>query len=319
MSLPNLYTLAQHFALSPSQAQALAACAHTPPHADWPHRLWRNLAVVAALLLGCGLIFWIAAQWPEQTRSFKLQVLQASVLAPLVVAMWRPSLRTAGLLLATLALGALLAFIGQTYQTGADAWQLFAVWAVLALPWTVVAAKDGLWALWLVIAATGLGFWCSVQLNLFGIFSPGLAGLWPQLLLWLPLWLLPGGLPHLKVCAIAQPRISRAVGAGVALGAWAGFGVMSVLQRDADWAVFGLASVLVAAVVAAAWRKRNILVLGLGLMAANALWLVAAGHYLFSTLDWAGTGAFSLMTLVIAASVGASAHGLYRLQKEGAV
>ena len=144
MSLPNLYTLAQHFALSPSQAQALAACAHTPPHADWPHRLWRSLAVVAALLLGCGLIFWIAAQWPEQTRSFKLQVLQASVLAPLVVAMWRPRLRTAGLLLATLALGALLAFIGQTYQTGADAWQLFAVWAVLALPWTVVAAKDGL-------------------------------------------------------------------------------------------------------------------------------------------------------------------------------
>ena len=153
MSLPNLYTLAQHFALSQSQAQALAPCAHTPPH-----RLWRNLAVVAALLLGCGLIFWIAAQWPEQTRSFKLQVLQASVLAPLVVAMWRPRLRTAGLLLATLALGALLAFIGQTYQTGADAWQLFAVWAVLALPWTVVAAKDGLWARWRVIAATGLGF-----------------------------------------------------------------------------------------------------------------------------------------------------------------
>ncbi len=83
------------------------------------------------------------------------------------------------------------------------------------------------------------------------------------------------------MCAIAQPRISRAVGAGMALGAWAGFGVMAVLQRDADWAVFGLASVLVAAVVAAAWRKRNILVLGLGLMAANALWLVAVGHYLF--------------------------------------
>ena len=192
MSLPNLYTLAQHFALSPSQAQALAACAHTPPHADWPHRLWRSLAVVAALLLGCGLIFWIAAQWPEQTRSFKLQVLQASVLTPLVVAMWRPSLRTAGLLLATLALGALLAFIGQTYQTGADAWQLFAVWAVLALPWTIVAAKDGLWALWLVIAgalADPGGKWSqtlmlAAGLTLFGalVFVYGLGvqvPLWP--------------------------------------------------------------------------------------------------------------------------------------------
>ncbi len=70
--------------------------------------------------------------------------------------------------------------------------------------------------------------------------------------------------------------------------------------------------------VAAAWRKRNILVLGLGLMAANALWLVAVGHYLFTPLNWAGTRGIFLMTLVIAASVGASAVAV-PLAKRGAV
>ena len=96
-------------------------------------------------------------------------------------------------------------------------------------------------------------------------------------------------------------------------------GVRPTIPASAVVAASVLSPARVGTVVAAAWRKRNILVLGLGLMAANALWLVAVGHYLFSTMDWAETGAFSLLTLIIAASVGASAHGLYRLQKEGAV
>lgn len=316
MTSPNLYTLAQHFALTEAQARALADCAQTPPDAGWQHTLWRSLVVVAALLLGCGLIFWIAAQWPEQTRSFKLHVLQAGVLLPLVAAMLLPVLRTAGLLLATLALGALLAFIGQTYQTGADAWQLFAVWAVLALPWAVVAAKDGLWALWLLIAAAGLGFWSSVQFNIFGVFSSGFQGLEAQVFLWLPVWLLPLALPHGGACAVHQPKLSSAVGAGLALSAWTGFGVMAVLWRGTHWPVFGVCSVLVGAVLAYAWYRRNVLVLGLGLIAANTLCLVAVGRVLFSAESWVEGGVFSLMTLVTAASVGASAHWLYRLQKE---
>ncbi len=50
----------------------------------------------------------------------------------------------AALLLATLLLGVFLALFGQTYQTGADPWQLFANWALLILPWEVAPVGEGL-------------------------------------------------------------------------------------------------------------------------------------------------------------------------------
>ena len=37
-------------------------------------------------------------------------------------------------LLALLGIGGLFAYFGQTHQTGADPWQLFALWAALVLP-----------------------------------------------------------------------------------------------------------------------------------------------------------------------------------------
>ena len=49
----------------------------------------------------------------------------------------------AALLAAALLTGGLLALIGQTYQTGADTFELFATWAALILPW-VLAIQQGL-------------------------------------------------------------------------------------------------------------------------------------------------------------------------------
>ena len=44
----------------------------------------------------------------------------------------------AALLAASLFVGALLALIGQIYQTGADTFEMFAAWAALILPWVLV-------------------------------------------------------------------------------------------------------------------------------------------------------------------------------------
>ena len=52
------------------------------------------------------------------------------------------------LVLAGLFLGALLALLGQIYQTGADTWELFAWWALLLLPWALAGASQALWLLW---------------------------------------------------------------------------------------------------------------------------------------------------------------------------
>jgi hypothetical protein len=62
-------------------------------------------------------------------------------------------------LLALLAIGGLFAYFGQTYQTGADPWQLFAVWAALALPLCIAARSDVLWAPWALVVMTGISLW----------------------------------------------------------------------------------------------------------------------------------------------------------------
>jgi uncharacterized membrane protein len=52
---------------------------------------------------------------------------------------------------------------GQHYQTGADFWGLFALWATLILPWTVTLNSPVLWTLWLVVAQVGLGLFVDTQ------------------------------------------------------------------------------------------------------------------------------------------------------------
>jgi hypothetical protein len=74
-------------------------------------------------------------------------------------ALWKPAARAPLGLLALLAIGALFAYFGQTYQTGADPWQLFAVWAVLALPLCLAARSDVLWAPWALVVVTGISLW----------------------------------------------------------------------------------------------------------------------------------------------------------------
>ena len=59
--------------------------------------------------------------------------------------------------------GGLLALIGQTYQTGADPWQLFALWALLALPWCLGARSDMLWAPWALVAMTACVLWADAH------------------------------------------------------------------------------------------------------------------------------------------------------------
>ena len=122
-------------------------------------RLPQGIAVLAAALGGLGLIFWVAANWDELGRTGRFALLQACVSAMCAGALWRPTLRAPLGLLALLTIGGLFAFFGQTYQTGADAWQLFALWAALALPLCLGARSDVLWAPFALVAMSGISLW----------------------------------------------------------------------------------------------------------------------------------------------------------------
>ncbi len=77
------------------------------------------------------------------------------------------------LLAASLFVGGLLALIGQTYQTGADTFELFAAWAVLILPWVLVGRLAALWLVWLGLLNAAVIFYYVIFGGLFGmVFSP---------------------------------------------------------------------------------------------------------------------------------------------------
>lgn len=155
-----LYELAaQHQldATATKKLQALAGLNNEPTRlAYW---LPRGVAVLAAALGGLGIIFWIAANWDTLGRFGRFALLQFIFLVLCVGALLKPAARTPLGLLALLSIGGLFAYFGQTYQTGADPWQLFAVWAVLALPLCLSIRSDVLWTPWALVVVTGISLW----------------------------------------------------------------------------------------------------------------------------------------------------------------
>jgi uncharacterized membrane-anchored protein len=132
----------------------------------WRAFLARGTLALGLLLLASAMICGVAANWEAMTKIQRLAGTQVLLAASALLAAFlyaRPA-RTAVAAhgracvagLAGVLLGALLALVGQTYQTGADAWELFALWAGLMLPWAVAARSQGVWLFWIVIANIAL-------------------------------------------------------------------------------------------------------------------------------------------------------------------
>ncbi|MEO8135820.1 MAG: DUF2157 domain-containing protein [Betaproteobacteria bacterium] len=155
-----LYALAEEYRLDTGGARQLHRLAGLDEEpATLPFWLPRALGILAAALGGLGLVMWIAANWDLLGRFGRFALLQGSVLALCAGALLRPGARIPLGLLAFVGIGGLFAYFGQTYQTGADPWQLFALWALLALPLCIALRSDVLWAPWAMVAMTAISLW----------------------------------------------------------------------------------------------------------------------------------------------------------------
>lgn len=159
-----LYELAARHKLDVAGSRKLAQIAglNREP-SQLAYWLPRGVAVLAAALGGFGVILWIAANWETLGRFGRFALLQGLFLVMCVGALVKPSARVPLGLMALLTIGGLFAYFGQTYQTGADPWQLFALWAVLALPLCLSVRSDVLWAPWALIVCTGISLWVHAQ------------------------------------------------------------------------------------------------------------------------------------------------------------
>lgn len=314
-----LYQVAESSSLSAEQIGQLHRLATSPGQPrTLGHRLHWGLLLVAGLLLASGLIFWIAANWQEQTRMFKLGLIQGALLISIVASLfWRRG-RVASLLCATLALGGLLAFVGQTYQTGADAWQLFATWAALALIWTLTARSDVLWTVWVGIAATAIAMWYG-HLDMWDLLF-GHKGSVARQLQFILAWLVLALVPWL-VSLLAWTRHrhgmawwSHRVALALALGAWTLLGVMDLFERGG--LAFALSGLLIAMTLMVSYqgRMQDFSSLCLGAMAANA-WIMALVIRVVSFGSGGDVGTFLFITLAGLGCLGGTVSGLLAVQR----
>jgi uncharacterized membrane protein len=125
---------------------------------------WARWGTRALLALGAGqflagVVFFFAYNWNDLADVAKFAIVQAGLVIAAVGAVAVGLDRAFGqalLIAASVLAGVLLAVIGQVYQTGADAFELFAAWAALILPWAIISRSAAHCLIWLVVAEVAL-------------------------------------------------------------------------------------------------------------------------------------------------------------------
>lgn len=126
---------------------------------------------LGALLLVSGVIFFFAYNWKSLNYFIKFFIVQILIFGTLIIILKNGIDKIGGkvAVMATAILtGALLALIGQTYQTGADTYQLFMLWSIFILPLVILIKFPALWLIELILINTAIVLYYRVFRNFWG-------------------------------------------------------------------------------------------------------------------------------------------------------
>jgi uncharacterized membrane-anchored protein/uncharacterized membrane protein len=302
-----------------------------PGTPEWRLFLSRTTLFLSVILLGAGLVCGVAANWQALSFFQRLGAVQGLlVVAALGAAVSgflhyrlqgaRQNIPPALFCLATVVAGALLALVGQHYQTGADTYTLFLIWALLALPWALAARSRALWLMWAVLvnfalflflaeragprwgSSWAMGPWNWPQLTQTGYMLLA----WPNLLM-LAAW-------EFFDPALARARVGQRVLAGFAIAALtsAALGLFDFSPRS-DLPAQGLWLILTVGLGCYYSLRRAdrviLALLALGVMGVSlrwaAIWLMAVD---------AGLGAILGLALLLLAEAAIAARLLMRVE-----
>ncbi|WP_299074542.1 DUF2157 domain-containing protein [uncultured Paraglaciecola sp.] len=141
---------------------ALASSEISPSAKQWQGFIATMLLWFGAMALAFSVIFFIAANWQDIGRMTKFALVEIALVMAMVSFVkckHDNKLKQASLVVSMLLVGALMALFGQTYQTGADPWQLFFNWAIVTTPWVIISRSSVMWVLWLQLLNLSVGLY----------------------------------------------------------------------------------------------------------------------------------------------------------------
>ncbi|MGD9850419.1 MAG: DUF2157 domain-containing protein [Nitrospirales bacterium] len=160
---------------------ALVVAKVTPESKGWWTFFDSLLLWLGGLALAFAGIFFIAYNWDELGRFAKFGMVEGFMVLAIVFycKFAKHSLVSRVLLLiATISLGVLLALFGQTYQTGADSWQLFFNWALLMLPWALIGSFPAIWIVWVALMNISIVLYHQTFRGAFWVLWSSDTGMW---------------------------------------------------------------------------------------------------------------------------------------------
>lgn len=159
---------------------ALMVSGVRPDSTDWRRFIDRSLLLLGALSCAFAILFFVAYNWYEIGRFTKFGLVQAAIVLA-IGCYWKLGVNKlsakVSLLAAAILVGVLLALYGQTYQTGADPWQLFFSWALLLLPWALLGRFAAIWVVWLLLVNLSLVLYHQTIGNAFWLMFDAEQGL----------------------------------------------------------------------------------------------------------------------------------------------
>jgi len=293
----------------------------TPSGSDWRRFLDKLLLGLGALLAVSGVIFFFAYNWDEIGRFARFALVQGLIVVTLV-GVWTLGLEKLSgkmtLLTASVLVGVLLALVGQTYQTGADTYELFAVWCLLILPWAFLSRFDLMWLFCLLL----LNIAIILYYQTFGGFFSVVLGV--EQMLWLLFVINTAALLVWEWLVQSRYASRRSVRWMTRLLATVSGGLITTLAIFAVWdndlfsVLPGLLVWITWMLLAYYWYRKvglDVYVLAIGVLSVVAVTNVALSRVLFDFLNVGGSGSFLLMSFSV---ISLSAFGAVWLKRVAA-
>jgi len=142
-----------------------------PSSNSWYIFIDKLLLWFGGLALAFSLMFFVAYNWTEFGRFAKFALVEGAIVGSIALYWYLGGEKLSAkvvLMVSSILLGVLLALVGQTYQTGADTWQLFFYWAVLILPWVLVGRFSAIWMVWIFLVNISIALYIDIFRGLFG-------------------------------------------------------------------------------------------------------------------------------------------------------